>query len=279
MPAVALCCERVQVTIELEQTIKRCKHASLSVGQARKAAAVERLPQRDHEAIPARACLTVPEIGQHTLDGALLAANDGKDGHRMADTSPGEEGGAPAFAAAPGTATDLQDRRDRALELRVEDAVAWQMDARDPERTLAGATYFFVLTDVTEHVVRVMNQMGRTELADVDRAFIAWRVANLVRPGPGASEAMIVPESEGSHDSESAQQPKRFLPLDRVVCRIDGERTWASGIVHAVNGYDAEQEPGSDRTCIHVMIDSPDSRLVAVHECDCHWQRAAKCAA
>ena len=84
--------------------------------------------------------------------------------------------------------------RDRRAEheSRVHYAVSWQIDACDPRKTLDASDFHFVLTEVTETVMRVMGEDGRTELDDEDRGFITRRVAALVQPAPGASEGPMV---------------------------------------------------------------------------------------
>tara|TARA_B110001452_G_scaffold210206_1_gene180578 strand:- start:265 stop:1101 length:837 start_codon:yes stop_codon:yes gene_type:complete len=84
--------------------------------------------------------------------------------------------------------------RDRRAEhhSRVHCAVSWQIDACDPRRTLDASDFQFVLTEVTETVMRVMSEDGRTKLDDEDRGFITRRVAALVQPAPGASEGPMV---------------------------------------------------------------------------------------
>ena len=170
-----------------------------------------------------------------------------------------------------------------------------QIEYADPENTLVADDFFYVLTDVTETVVRVMTDEGRAVMADDDRAFISRRVHALVHPGPGASEAMTVTH-EYSHlqrgGSEGAEQ-MRVQRLDHVVCRLAGslalEGRWASGVVHVagpagppiVGDEDARREPGraggATRAYVHVRMDGPNGRLVAVPEHACHLQRAAAC--
>ena len=180
--------------------------------------------------------------------------------------------------------SQLTPAERRAHLLRVEDAVSQQMDACDPERTLDAADFHNVLTDVTETVMRVMNEGARTEFNDEDRNFISWRVKCLVRPGPGACEALTVPEFgmelQGKRRIEVAK-PMRFQRLDRVVCRLGGNN-WESGVVQ--HAHDDAHDDADDaenhghqtepRSSVHVMI---DSCLVVVPEDDCHLQRAAAC--
>ena len=123
--------------------------------------------------------------------------------------------------------------------------------------------------------MRVMGEAARGELGEEDRAFITRRVGELVQPGPGASEAMVVADDcQGRRGGEGAKQ-MRFQRFDRVVCRLGGQPTWASGTVqlHAVD-VDADDNAEDHRTtghpCVHVMLNAPDSRLIAVPEDGCH---------
>ena len=241
-PSSKLCPERgASPSTVLAPTIKRCKLADCSVDGI--------LDDRCDQALkagPANPCFATPEK------------------HQQKTTS--DEG---ASCSRP-----AQD--PRALELRVEDAVAAEMDHCDPHRTLDGSDYFNVLTDVSETVTRVMREQGRPELGEHDHGYIHWRGHELMRPGPGASEAIVVPQMQSTRGSQEAP-PVRFEQLDRVVCRVDGRREWASGVVHLhpVNDGSTESQGQPTMPCVHVMVDG--GRLIAVHENDCHLQRAANC--
>ena len=166
-------------------------------------------------------------------------------------------------------------------ELSVEDAVSRQIDACDPRRTLPGADFHHVLTEVTNIVLGVMIGGARTALDEEDRDFIRTRVRTMVRPGPGASEAMMVTEPDGQSGSEQVSTP--FQRFDQVVCRLDGERKWFGGVVHeclppAVNEDSALEDDGQSMPrYVHVVVDPPDNGLIAVLEHDCHLQRTAGC--
>ena len=124
-------------------------------------------------------------------------------------------------AAQPRGALEPAQQEEVSVELRIEDAVSRQIDACDPARTLPGADFHHVLTEVTNIVLGVMIGGARTTLDEEDRDFIRARVRTMVRPGPGASEAMVVTE-EPSRQSGSQQAPTLLQRLDQVVCRLDG---------------------------------------------------------
>ena len=170
----------------------------------------------------------------------------------------------PRFAAPP------SDRRSR-----VEDAVAEEIEAWDPQRTLSAADFHYVLDATADRVIRVMKEDARTDLDSEDLAYIARGVRRMVQPGPGATEGMVVIDDQRKHGRDVQAEPVRFQPSDRVVCRL-GRRSWASGVVrtHAVNDENARF-----LSCVQIMTDSPDSRIVDVPENCCHLQRAANPAA
>ena len=109
-----------------------------------------------------------------------------------------------------------------------------------------------------------------------DLAFIRRRVQELVQPGPGASEGMVVYDyEEASRRCErqraAAPSTERFQRYDHVACRLDGG-TWASGVVHL----------HAKLPFVHVKLIDPDDmynhgRIIAVPEGACHLQRAAVC--
>jgi hypothetical protein len=185
-------------------------------------------------------------------------------------------------AAQPRGALEPAQQEEVSVELRIEDAVSRQIDACDPARTLPGADFHHVLTEVTNIVLGVMIGGARTTLDEEDRDFIRARVRTMVRPGPGASEAMVVTE-EPSRQSGSQQAPTLLQRLDQVVCRLDGERV--GGVVReclpavdeASNAENDGQRSSKPQHVVHVVVNPPDNRLIAVLKDDCHLQRTAGC--
>ena len=170
-------------------------------------------------------------------------------------------------------------QQEVSVELSIEDAVSRQIDACDPGRTLPGADFHDVLAEVTNIVLGVMIGGARTALDEEDRDFIRTRVRTMVRPGPGASEAMVVTEPNHQIGCEQVSTP--FQRLDQVVCRLDGDRV--GGVVReclppAGNEANAEDDGQSKpQHLVHVVVNPPDNRLVVVLEEDCHLQRTAGC--
>ena len=106
----------------------------------------------------------------------------------------------------------------RPLPLVVEDAVNDQVACADPDRTLSSDDFFFVLTSVTETVVRVMTRCSRSEMDEEDRAFIARRVRKMVHVGPGASLAMMV-SKRSSDDARPASCRMLHMQRSAATCR------------------------------------------------------------
>jgi hypothetical protein len=191
-------------------------------------------------------------------------------------------GPSPVEKAAQPRALEPCQQEEVSVELRIEDAVSRQIDACDPARTLPGADFHHVLTEVTNIVLGVMIGGARTTLDEEDRDFIRARVRTMVRPGPGASEAMVVTE-EPSRQSGSQQAPTLLQRLDQVVCRLDGERV--GGVVReclpavdeASNAENDGQRSSKPQHVVHVVVNPPDNRLIAVLKDDCHLQRTAGC--
>ena len=166
-----------------------------------------------------------------------------------------------------------------------EDAVAEQIKLCDPEGTLQADDFFFVLTDVTDTVVRVMKEEQRTELDDTDLAYITQRVRSMVHPSPGASEAMMVthhaPERLEDRNVSDGAKEHEIKQLDHVVCRL-ARRKWASGVVHSIDAGTADDDGAAMLARVHVTIDAPNGctrSLVTVPETACYLHRAAAIAA
>ena len=171
---------------------------------------------------------------------------------------------------------ELSPRHRRHLRAeRVEDAVSFQIEACDPRRSLCGADFHHVLTEVSEKVLRVMVEGERAELDSKDRAFIARRVGMMVRPGPGAQEAMTVndpwepPPWRQRRDTESAQLetgPRReaadlaFEPhLQRAAKSYYGD---------FCNGYPCSRESERFHMLLECFVERIFTRRIAVFEND-----------
>ena len=145
----------------------------------------------------------------------------------------------------------------------VEDEVGANIQMSDPRQALRSGDFQEVLDTVTDKVLKVMAEDERSTLDDDDRAFIARRVRKMVWSHLEQYEA-------------ERSKPTRFRRTERVVCRLGGERPWASGTVAAVNEDDPSDPTGQTKLPYVVKIDSP-SRLVSVPKDDYDLCRAEVC--
>jgi len=145
--------------------------------------------------------------------------------------------------------------------LSVEDAVAARLQAADPRQRLAAADFHEILTEVAEKVEKCMRRDDRTSIDQEDHAFIQSCVTKMV-------EAAF-------REYEEARPKRRFQKSDRVVCRIGGQRPWASGTVAALDEDDPEN-PTSKLPYV-VKIDPPNGRLISVPRDDYDLCRAEVC--
>lgn len=145
---------------------------------------------------------------------------------------------------------------------RVEDAVSFHIEACDPRRSLDGADFQHVLTEVSEKVLRVMVEGERAELDREDCAFIARRVGMMVRPGPGASEAMTVDDPwepprwryDGSESAQLEAGPRREAA--DLAFEPHLQRAAASYYGDYCNGYPCSRE--SERE--HMLLEAQGHR-------------------
>lgn len=132
----------------------------------------------------------------------------------------------------------------------VEDAVGWWIQEFDPRQSLHASDFQDVLDEVSRKVLKAMDREERTELDDEDRNFISRRVRKMVR---------------GFLDQYEAERtkPTRFKRGERIVCRLGGERPWASGSVAGIN-VDRPEDPSGPKLPYVVKIDPPQPRLISV---------------
>ena len=71
------------------------------------------------------------------------------------------------------------------------------------------------------------------------------------------------------------RKPRRFVRTERVVCQIG--KTWASGLVAAVNEVSPEDASGQTILPYVVKLDPPKPRLISVPEDDQAICRAEVC--
>ena len=138
----------------------------------------------------------------------------------------------------------------RATRDLIENAVGDEIQANDPGQNLRAGDFQDVLDECVSKMLQVMGDEKRTELADNDRAFVAGRVAEMVISFFTQYEA-------------ERCKPTRFKRTERVVCRMGGDREWASGIVAAINEDDPEDPSGRTKFPYVVKLDAP-AKLISV---------------
>lgn len=146
-------------------------------------------------------------------------------------------------------------RPDRLL---IEDLVAAKLEVCDPEHDLDSKDFHDVLVGVADRVFDCMDRESRSEMDDEDRKFIERRVRIMVRKCKDEYLSRI-----------------RFRRFHRVLCKIGGDRQWASGTVQAVNESDP-QDPRRKLPYV-VKIDPPNGRLVTVPNDISNLVRAEVC--
>ena len=139
----------------------------------------------------------------------------------------------------------------KADRLLVEDAVAAELQRRDPAQKLRAADYHDILADVSDTVLGVLDDEERTEMSARDRTYVERKVAKLVRT------------QLAEYEAERAR-PTRFKRFERVVCNVGRERKWAAGAIQAVNEDDPADPTGQNKLPYVVKIDPPNGRLVSV---------------
>ena len=177
---------------------------------------------------------------------------------------------AAAAAAGAALATGVAENQQssprsvvRPERARVEDAVSAQIQARDPDQALRLSDYQDVLFEVSDKVLRVMEREDRDYMDDDDRDFVARRVRKMVRTHLDKYE-------------EERSKPTRFRRAERAVCRIGGERAWASGVIASVN-EDNPEDPYGPKLPYVVKIDPPVGRLISVPNDEYDLCRAEVC--
>lgn len=137
-----------------------------------------------------------------------------------------------------------------------------QIQFSDPQQLLRAGDFQHVLDEVTDKVLGVMQDDKRDELDSEDRAFIGRRVHKMVMHYLQQYEA-------------ERSKPTRYKRAERVVCRLGGDRQWASGSIAAVN-EDNPEDPMGPKLPYVVKLDPP-SRLISVPKDDYDLCRAEVC--
>ena len=149
------------------------------------------------------------------------------------------------------------------MRAQIEDVVGAHIMVCDPRQELRSGDFQDVLFEVTDKVLRCMDREERSTLDDEDRDFIARRVLKMVN---GFLQEYMAERCK----------PTRFRRAERVVCRLGGDRSWASGIVAASN-QDNPEDPRGPKLPYVVKVDPPNSRLVSVPKDDYDLCRAEVC--
>ena len=132
----------------------------------------------------------------------------------------------------------------------IQDAVAAKIQDCDPQQRLSSGDFQDVLFEVSDALAR-MDRDSQIELNDEDRAFISLQVGEQVQAFLDQYEA-------------ERSKPTRFKKFERVVCRIGGQRGWASGKIQSVKEDDPEDPTGQTKLPYVVKIDPPNGRLISV---------------
>ena len=124
------------------------------------------------------------------------------------------------------------------------EAMLTEVSGWDLEDELTDEEHQELMFVIFDKVIKAMKKKRNKELDDEDRAFVRARVA----------KAAV---------EKGLQQPppatkRRFAPLDRVVCRVGGDRGWAAGTVQALDQEDDEVDPYGTVPYM-VKIDPPNS--------------------
>jgi len=112
--------------------------------------------------------------------------------------------------------------------------------------------------DIYGSIADLMQGEDRTELNERDYSCIRQRVRKL------ATKHLPKPK-------------RRFAVLDRVVCKVGGDREWAAGTVQAIDQDDITGQSFDGLVPYVVKIDPPNSRLVSVPEDSTCVVRAEVC--
>lgn len=97
--------------------------------------------------------------------------------------------------------------------IEVENFVGDWIQQSDPDQLIRVEDFQEILYVVGNKVLRVMEEMTRTKMDDLDKRFIQDRTCEMVR-------ACL-----DRYDKERSK-PTRFTRPERVVCNIGGPRQW-----------------------------------------------------
>ena len=97
--------------------------------------------------------------------------------------------------------------------IEVENFVGDWIQQSDPDQLIRAEDFQEILYVVCNKVLRVMEEMTRTKMDDLDKRFIQDRTCEMVRHVSTAT-------------TKSGRSRPRFTRPERVVCNIGGPRQW-----------------------------------------------------
>lgn len=155
----------------------------------------------------------------------------------------------------------LFSRNSRTVLDAIEAVASAGIQQCDLQQQLSAADFQDIVTEVIYMVFSVMEEEERTDLNDRDRDFINERTRRLTRAS--------LPKVDRSR--------RRFAKMDRVVCKVGGQRGWAAGTVQAIDEDDPADPTGQSVLPYVVKVDPPNSRLISVLKDERELVRAEVC--
>jgi len=141
----------------------------------------------------------------------------------------------------------MEDQQPAAVALVFE--VGKRIEEFDPDQKLREADTRTILLLITSKVTRTMDSMGRSEINDEDREFIAVHSRKMVQR---TLERL-------QEEAATRAQMLRFQKHERVICNV-GSDWWLSGSVQAVDPKD----PKATDIAYAVKLDPPVNRLISL---------------
>ncbi|KOO34135.1 hypothetical protein Ctob_012566 [Chrysochromulina tobinii] len=130
------------------------------------------------------------------------------------------------------------------------EAMSNELSEMDLNDELSDEEHQEIMFTIFDKVLKAVKKKGNKDLDEADLAFVKARIEK---------EAI----------KRNLQQPhatkRRFAPLDRVVCRVRGDREWAAGTVQALDQENDDVDPYRTFPYL-VKVDPPGSSGVLVPE-------------
>jgi hypothetical protein len=141
------------------------------------------------------------------------------------------------------------------------EAMSNELSEMDLNDELSDEEHQEIMFTIFDKVLKAVKKKGNKDLDEADLAFVKARIEK---------EAI----------KRNLQQPhatkRRFAPLDRVVCRVRGDREWAAGTVQALDQENDDVDPYRTFPYL-VKVDPPGSSGVLVPEDTNNEVRAEMC--